>query len=182
MNDAKPPRGYVLKGKVINGTLDAPLDNGAITTDGERIAWVGAASALPPQYRDAGYTMIDLPGRSILPGLIDGHTHISFGEARSELTGRRQHDHLRALRLQLQSGREPEVVQIPIGIREKDKSHLPIFRATTRAANPPNDTTQLSSFGRGARLYRRPLCTPSRTDHAISSAALENCSFIAREH
>ena len=76
--------GFVLKGKVINGTLEAPLDKGAVVTEGERIAWVGAADALPPQYRGGDYKLIDLPGRSILPGLIDGHTHISFGEARSE--------------------------------------------------------------------------------------------------
>jgi imidazolonepropionase-like amidohydrolase len=39
---------------------------------------------LPPTYRGPDYEQITLPGRSIMPGLIDGHTHISFGEARSE--------------------------------------------------------------------------------------------------
>ena len=83
------PRGYILKGRVIDGSLGACIDRGAVVIDGERIAWVGAAAQLPAQYaqaepRAAGYELIDMPDRSILPGLIDGHTHISFGESRSE--------------------------------------------------------------------------------------------------
>jgi len=75
---------YVIKGKIIDGTLGPPIANGAIATRGERIEWVGEASALPESCRSPDYEVIDLPGRSILPGLIDGHIHISFGEARSE--------------------------------------------------------------------------------------------------
>ncbi len=84
---AKKPiaiKGYVLKGKLINGTLSAPVANGAVATEGERIVWVGKAAALPKKYQSDEYETIDLPGRSIMPGLIDAHTHISFGEARSE--------------------------------------------------------------------------------------------------
>lgn len=84
MNASRPGKGYVLKGKIIDGTLNAPIDRGAVATEGERIVWVGHAAALPPQYGTDAYQTIDLPGRSIMPGLIDGHTHISFGEARSE--------------------------------------------------------------------------------------------------
>src|SRR4051812_22101345 len=84
MSDAKACKGYVLKGRVIDGTLGAPRDDGAVVTEGERIAWVGAARGVPPQYREPDYKLVELPGRSILPGLIDGHMHISFGEARSE--------------------------------------------------------------------------------------------------
>lgn len=84
MNASRPGKGYVLKGKVIDGTLNAPIDRGAVATEGERIVWVGNAAALPPQYGTDAYQTLDLPGRSIMPGLIDGHTHISFGEARSE--------------------------------------------------------------------------------------------------
>ncbi|MDB5726836.1 MAG: amidohydrolase family protein [Noviherbaspirillum sp.] len=84
MNASRPGKGYVLKGKIIDGTLNAPIDRGAVATEGERIVWVGNAAALPPQYGTDAYQTLDLPGRSIMPGLIDGHTHISFGEARSE--------------------------------------------------------------------------------------------------
>lgn len=77
-------KGYILKGRVIDGSLNAPIDNGAVVTEGERIVWVGRAPALPTQYTAAAYEVIDLPGRSIMPGLVDAHTHISFGEARTE--------------------------------------------------------------------------------------------------
>ncbi len=77
-------RGYILKGRVIDGSLNPPVERGAVVVEGERIAWVGESSALPPAYADSKLQVIDLPGRTILPGLVDGHTHISFGEARSE--------------------------------------------------------------------------------------------------
>ena len=77
-------KGYLLKGKVIDGTLNAPIERGVVVVEGERIAWVGPAAGLPPQYVPAQYEVIDLPGRSIMPGLVDAHTHISFGESRTE--------------------------------------------------------------------------------------------------
>jgi imidazolonepropionase-like amidohydrolase len=77
-------RGTTILGKVIDGSLDAPIENGAVVFESERIVWVGARAQLPNQYLGADYEQIALPGRSILPGLVDGHTHISFGEARSE--------------------------------------------------------------------------------------------------
>ncbi len=84
METTKARKGYVFRGKVIDGTLDAPRAQGAVVTEGERIAWVGDARALPAQYGTRDYEVIDHPGQSIMPGIVDGHTHISFGEARSE--------------------------------------------------------------------------------------------------
>lgn len=71
-------------GKVLDGTLNPPIEQGVVVTDGQLIAWVGEAAALPEQYSGQGYEDIRLPGRTVMPGLIDGHTHISFGESRSE--------------------------------------------------------------------------------------------------
>lgn len=79
-----PRRGYVIEGRVLDGTLDEPIRDGAVVTLGERIEWVGRAAALPEAYQNAAFERIALPGRTVMPGLIDGHTHISFGEARSE--------------------------------------------------------------------------------------------------
>jgi len=77
-------KGYLLKGRVIDGSLDRPIEHGAVVVQGERIQWVGRAAELPSQYSKQEHEVIDLPGRSIMPGLIDCHTHISFGESRSE--------------------------------------------------------------------------------------------------
>jgi imidazolonepropionase-like amidohydrolase len=76
--------GTTVYGRVIDGALDRPLENGAVAFKGERIVWVGAERDLPSAYAAQDHRQIRLPGRSILPGMIDGHTHISFGEARSE--------------------------------------------------------------------------------------------------
>lgn len=60
---------------------------------GERIAWIGPAgsavssstgSALPRELRDGlarylGATTLDLRGRRVIPGLIDGHVHLTGG-------------------------------------------------------------------------------------------------------
>jgi len=76
--------GTTLYGRVIDGTLNTPIQDGAVVFTGDRIAWLGERGRMPPSYAKPEYRQIQLPGRSILPGLIDGHTHISFGEARSE--------------------------------------------------------------------------------------------------
>uniref|UniRef100_UPI003F509A79 metal-dependent hydrolase family protein n=1 Tax=Caballeronia sp. LjRoot34 TaxID=3342325 RepID=UPI003F509A79 len=77
-------KGYLLKGRIIDGTLNPPVESGAVVIEGERLAWVGPAADLPPMYLDRELDVIDLPGRTLMPGLVDGHTHISFGESRSE--------------------------------------------------------------------------------------------------
>jgi imidazolonepropionase-like amidohydrolase len=58
---------------VIDGTGAAPLERARIVIEGDRIARIGAADriAIP-----AGAGMIDLSGRTIIPGLIDLHFHI----------------------------------------------------------------------------------------------------------
>ena len=49
------------------------LRDGAIIIAGDKIVSVGPATALPP---DA--TVINLPTATVLPGLIDAHTHLTF--------------------------------------------------------------------------------------------------------
>jgi imidazolonepropionase-like amidohydrolase len=77
-------KGYILHGKVVDGSMNPPLERGVVVTEGERIAWVGPAAELPGRFAEDHYETVDLPARTVMPGLIDGHTHISFGEARSE--------------------------------------------------------------------------------------------------
>src|SRR5579871_2067860 len=81
---SQPPKGYVLKGKILDGTPDGVITNGVIAIEGDRIQFVGKLEALPKKYGGTDYAVIDSPNRTIMPGIIDAHTHISFGEARSE--------------------------------------------------------------------------------------------------
>ena len=60
------------------------IEQGVAVTEGDRIAWVGAQAALPERYRSPRYQEVSAAGGTIVPGLVDGHMHISFGEAASE--------------------------------------------------------------------------------------------------
>ena len=60
-------------GTLIDGKSDKPRHDQVIVVRGNRIESVGdAANAKPP----AGATVIDLSKETVLPGLIDSHTHI----------------------------------------------------------------------------------------------------------
>ena len=68
-------------GQVITRDPEQPyLKNGAVVTDGARIAAVGDEETLKKAYPEAEY--VDAAGGVIMPGLINAHTHIYSGLAR----------------------------------------------------------------------------------------------------
>jgi imidazolonepropionase-like amidohydrolase len=69
------PRHVAIRcGRLIDGTGSAPRANAVILIEGERIREVGSGLAIP-----AGAEVIDLSHSTVLPGLIDNHTHILLG-------------------------------------------------------------------------------------------------------
>jgi imidazolonepropionase-like amidohydrolase len=67
-------RGLVLDNvRIIDGSLAAPIERGRIVIEGDRIASVGRATEIDAPI---GAEIIDLSGRSVIPGLIDLHFHI----------------------------------------------------------------------------------------------------------
>jgi imidazolonepropionase-like amidohydrolase len=62
-------RGFTL----IDGTGAAAVPNSAMIIDAGRIKWVGAVSNLKVP---AGAEVVDLPGRFVMPGIIDLHGHL----------------------------------------------------------------------------------------------------------
>ena len=76
--------GLIIRGQIIHGSLTEPIPDGAVVVIGERIAWVGAWERVPEKYSKSEMEIDQGAGRTVLPGLIDGHIHISFGEAQSE--------------------------------------------------------------------------------------------------
>jgi imidazolonepropionase-like amidohydrolase len=77
-------QGYRITGKVIDGTGAPAIDDGAVVVVGDRIEWVGDRASLPQHLAVPELEAIDLPGHTVMPGIVDAHVHTSFGEARSE--------------------------------------------------------------------------------------------------
>jgi imidazolonepropionase-like amidohydrolase len=63
--------------RLIDGKGGAPMRDAVVIVEGERIVAAGPNLPVP-----AGATVIDLGGATLLPGLIDCHTHISGGDPR----------------------------------------------------------------------------------------------------
>jgi enamidase len=65
-------------GQIVSGDWRDPLLAGdSIITDGDRIAQVGTASSAAVESADV---VIDAGGMTAIPGLIDSHVHITFGD------------------------------------------------------------------------------------------------------
>jgi imidazolonepropionase len=58
------------------------IDDAALAWRGDTIAWVGPAADCPSEYDDA--PTHDANGALVVPGLIDGHTHLAFGGWRAD--------------------------------------------------------------------------------------------------
>ena len=62
-------------GKLLDVRSGKVLTNQAVVIEGDKIASVGPASELKASPSDK---VIDLPNATVLPGLIDAHTHLTF--------------------------------------------------------------------------------------------------------
>jgi beta-aspartyl-dipeptidase (metallo-type) len=67
-----------------------PLGVSSLLVGGGRILWIGAGKDLPelPVALRSGSTSIDLEGRRLIPGLIDGHVHVTGGGGESGFSTR----------------------------------------------------------------------------------------------
>ena len=65
-------------------TNDPEVSGTALVLEGDRVVWVGAASAAPP-----ADTRVDVEGRAVLPGWVDSHTHLVFAGDRTAEFGAR---------------------------------------------------------------------------------------------
>lgn len=65
---------YLLKGRVIDGNADTPIESGAVAVDGDKILWVGEEKTGEAMFPQAQHIAVE--NGTIMPGLIDTHVHI----------------------------------------------------------------------------------------------------------
>src|SRR3954463_12200976 len=69
---APPPVTVIRAGHLIDGRGGTAIGPVVVVVRGERIDAVGASVSVPP-----GARVIDLGGATLLPGLVDLHTHLT---------------------------------------------------------------------------------------------------------
>ena len=74
--------GYLIKGgRLLDATGAAPADGVSVLVEGNRIARIGPDADVATQVESrGGYRTIDAAGRTVMPGMIDAHCHISYGD------------------------------------------------------------------------------------------------------
>jgi imidazolonepropionase len=134
------------------------IRDGAIVTEGERIAWVGPAAALP-----AGLAVEaeqDWGGGVVTPGLIDCHTHLVYGGNRA-----------REFELRLQGASYEEIARAGGGIR-----------STVQATRGASDAALLdAALARARVLLREGVTTVEiKSGYGLSQADEARCLRVAR--
>ena len=79
-----PKRTVIRAGRVLNVRTGELRANQAIVIEGDKIAKIAPSSEVTAA---AGDTTIDLPDATVLPGLIDMHTHLTFELSSLSYTG-----------------------------------------------------------------------------------------------
>jgi imidazolonepropionase-like amidohydrolase len=83
--------------RIIPGDGGPPVENGALLVDNGRIARVGPAGSITA----AAAASVDLAGKTIMPALLDGHSHLGYTDVRTGSTSSANYtrdnllDHLR---------------------------------------------------------------------------------------
>jgi imidazolonepropionase-like amidohydrolase len=72
-------------GLVLTGRPGEAFADGEVLIDGPRITHVGAGGSAPEV---PGAEVVELPGCTLMPGLIDSHVHIGFDRAVDHVTRR----------------------------------------------------------------------------------------------
>ena len=89
-------------GRLIDGTGAEPLASAAIVIHGDRIAQVGPAAQVDTP---ATAEVIDVAGKTILPGLIDAHVHLFGITSMNQMTWVIDEPHVRIIRAAMDAWR-----------------------------------------------------------------------------
>ena len=73
----------IVGGNVIDGIADRPRTDTSIRVKDGRISAMWPGRETPAEASKPADRSIDAAGKTVMPGLIDAHCHISYGEGRS---------------------------------------------------------------------------------------------------
>jgi imidazolonepropionase-like amidohydrolase len=73
----------IVGGNLIDGKADRPRRNCSLRVKDGRIVALWEGARAPAEASDRADRVIDAAGKTVMPGLIDAHCHISYGEGRS---------------------------------------------------------------------------------------------------
>jgi imidazolonepropionase-like amidohydrolase len=73
----------ILGGSVIDGTGAPKRSDCSIRIEDGQIAALWEGKSRPPEVAAEAQSTVDATGKTVMPGLIDAHCHISYGEGRS---------------------------------------------------------------------------------------------------
>ena len=76
---SRQTRTIIQHGTLIDGSGQPPTPNQAIVIEGNRIRSIGPLAGEIVHHHQDDTQIIDASGQWIMPGLIDGHCHLSFG-------------------------------------------------------------------------------------------------------
>jgi len=130
--------------RLITGDGRPAIENSAFVVEGSRITQVGTRGAVK---RPAGSTVVDLQGKTVMPALIDAHSHLGYTDVRTGDTSSTHYtrenllDHLRryayygiaaTLSMGLDRG------ELPYELRAKPVDGTALFLTAGRGIAMPN--------------------------------------------
>ncbi len=71
---------FIHSARLIDGNGGPPIERAALLVQDDRIAWVGPLQDAPPAPPNA--RTLDARGRTLLPGLIEAHLHLSYRDVK----------------------------------------------------------------------------------------------------
>jgi imidazolonepropionase-like amidohydrolase len=80
----RPSRYLITAASVWDGIAPEPVREGFVQVEGDRIIAIGRTADLGRTVAEAG-SRIDLPGTTLLPGLINGHVHLVLSGSRAPI-------------------------------------------------------------------------------------------------
>jgi len=131
-------------GRLITGDGRPAIENAAFVIEGSRIAQVGTRGSVR---KPDGATVVDLKGRTVMPALVDAHSHLGYTDARTGDTSSAHYtrdnllDHLRryayfgiaaTLSMGLDRG------ELPYELRAMPADGTALFRTAGRGIAMPN--------------------------------------------